>query len=294
MNIATQLGSYLRYIRMGMSRDALATICGLPLETIYQMDQYDPDISASTLLHLARGLSFGLCDVLRAMNISTAFAKSYDTVSNEDCFVFKQGNLRDLIDLTAKDGHSLKAPNSPAQQALSEAQEIDSRARQDPDYKTRLTPADLKRAYELGTALGKNDLRDYVEHLLRKNSRSDSEERFRLFSKRFGIPEASLYNLVGPLPVSSFTGVLQIDKDLALDGVLVSFAWKVSEDQLGVFLDDLEGDGRLTEPAQDWNEVQRESSEVLLSLDYQYRMVGDGYRSRDPMPFLWKQKTAQN
>jgi len=52
---------------------------------------------------------------------------------------------------------------------------------------------------------------------------------------------------------------------------LVSFAWKVSEDQLGVFLDGLEGDRRLTEPARGWNEVQRGNAEVLLSLDYFYR-----------------------
>jgi hypothetical protein len=207
------------------------------------------------------------------MNNSTVFAKSYNTVSNEGCYVFKQDDLRDYIDRAGKDRLSFTAPDSPAQNALAEAQKAAAIAREDPDHKVRLNPADLKRAYEQGCALGKNDLRDYLEHLLLTNTQKEGEERYQSFSQMCGISEASLHNLVGPRPVSSFTDVLQIDKDLALCGVLVSIAWKVSEDQLGIFLDGLEGDGRLAEPAREWNEVQRGNAEVLLNLDYLYRKV---------------------
>jgi hypothetical protein len=272
VKVSTQLGSYLRYVRMGMSAEALATICGLPMDTINKMDQYAPKISAGTLLHLARGLSIGLCDILRAINIPTMFAKTYNTVKSGDCYVLNQNDLRELLDLAAKGG-MLKAKTSPVFTALAEAQKIVAKARLSPDHQKKLNLADLQRAYEHGCALGKNDLRDYVEDLILTKSQGEGDDKLSAFAQKFGIAEESLHNLVGPLPVSSFTDVLQIDKDLALGGALASIAWIASEDQTGIFLDDnLEGSKKLAGPARGWNEAQREIADDLMMLDYLHRI----------------------
>lgn len=280
MNAARQLGSYLRYIRMGMSRGGLASVCELPLETIYQIDQYEPNISADTLLHLARGLSFGLCDILRALDISTAFAKTYNTALVEETSAFRQENLREFIEIVTNDRHSLTDQDSPAHRALATVSEISNQASADPDHQSRLNPAELQRAYAQGIALGKHDLRDYLIHLILRTSQKSDNEGYRLFAQMVGISEASLHNLCGPLPVASFTDVLKIDTQLRLDGVLASIAWKVSEDQLGIFLDALEGNGRLASVSvKKWGETQRENAHVLTSLDYLYRKETPEYRT---------------
>lgn len=266
MNLIRQLGSFLRYKKIGQDHATLAELSRLPLEKINDIDTYSPQISADTVLRVAYSLGIDLVDVARSMNLTTDFAGSYDTIEQGDLFVIKPADVCAYIDsaLASSGDNESENPLQPLSESVSEL--LDGVTdKQSYVLYTNLfidSPKNRKELFSMGSAFSMQDFRAYLHRLIKDTFPEDSLNEF---SKHASIPYDSLLGMLSGEPDKIlYADVCQIDKVTLQDGQLASICWKAVECHLGLI--------RATEnnlPLHTWSEEEFAVYEKLM-LDYRF------------------------
>jgi len=272
-----QLGSYIRYLRMGYGTTELAYITGLSEDKINSLDTYMPVFSMGMVVKLAYGLGIGLREVMKASLLPTLFAESFHTRSSGGQSFVRNADLVRFLEKVPKT-YTVAKEELESGLFNSLSNEITKAVAGDPGWNSGGVIANRyiedsthrEELFAMGSVFCEADFKACLRFAVRKTG------GYKRLCKIAGITHQNLVDLfTQELTNTNFTDVLRVDKAASLQGELASICWKAAEYQTGIVLNPATPyrNKEIASPMRRWTQPEKVYADWLMNIYRQIRAL---------------------